>query len=79
MSIEKINYYAQTYPRKIDRCDLVGEILKFPNSLALYGPNWDTYPQFEKYHKGTLTLEKDLIDVYKKTKINNKNHIFILF
>jgi hypothetical protein len=74
LSSEKINYYAQTYPRKIDRCDLVGEIIQFTNSLALYGPNWDTYPSFRKYHKGILTREKDLINVYKKTKINIANN-----
>lgn len=71
---DKINYYAQTYPRKIDRIDLVSELLEFTNSIGLYGPNWDTYPNFKKYYKSVLNDEMSLINIYRGTKINLANN-----
>jgi hypothetical protein len=74
LSEEKLNYYAQTYPRKIDRINLVNELLEFTTSIGLYGPNWDTYPILKKYHKGVITDRMNLMRVYQGTKINLANN-----
>lgn len=71
---EMIKYYSQTYPRRIDRELLVSELIELSNSIALFGPNWDSYPLFKKFHKGTIYKHKKLIDVYMKTKINIGNN-----
>lgn len=71
---EMIKYYSQTYPRRIDRELLVSQLMRLTNSIALFGPNWNTYPLFKKYHKGTIDVHPKLIDVYMRTKINIANN-----
>ena len=72
--LEKIKYYSQTYPRRIDRQTLILEIINFTKSLALFGPNWNTYKDFAKYHKGTINNHKKLIETYMSSKINLTNN-----
>ena len=71
---EMIKYYSQTFPRRMDRELLVSQLMVLTNSIALFGPNWNSYPQFKKYHKGTIEVHQKLIDVYMKTKINIGNN-----
>jgi len=69
-----INYYAQTYPRLLDRVTLINEILQVSNSLELYGPGWNTHPSFNKYHKGIINDQNKLLDIYLRSRINLANN-----
>ena len=71
---ERRKYYSQTYPRRIDRESLILEILEFTESIALFGPNWNTYKKFKRYHKGIIDEHKKLINIYTKSKINLTNN-----
>ena len=43
-------------------------------SLELYGPGWDKHEQFKPHHKGILHDQRDLLAVYRRTRINLANN-----
>lgn len=69
-----INYLAQTYPRLLDRQELVSKILQISGSLELYGPGWNTHHEFRNYHKGFIESQTALLDVYRRSYINLANN-----
>jgi hypothetical protein len=71
---QAISYFAQTYPRQLDRIALVQRALNVSKSVELYGPGWDTHEQFKPYHKGVLQAQGELLTVYQRSRINLANN-----
>jgi hypothetical protein len=69
-----LNYFCQTYPRLIDRKFFIQNILEVSKSLELYGPGWESHPEFAPYHKGFVENESDLLNVYCNSRINLANN-----
>ncbi len=69
-----INYLAQTYPRLLDRRELVNKILQISGSLELYGLGWNAHHEFRNYHKGFIESQAGLLDVYRRSCINLANN-----
>jgi len=79
--IQKINpidsalsYFSQTYPRIMDREDLVKMAAHVSPSLEIYGPGMDLYEFSKPYYEGLLTEIDDLLGVYQNSKINLSNN-----
>lgn len=70
---QTLNFFARDYPRLLDRIELIHLALKVSNSLELYGPGFGEHMELKKFHKGSLYLLSDLLDVYQKTRINLAN------
>lgn len=69
-----INYFAQSYPRMLDRVALINEILQVSTSMELYGQGWAAHPSFYPYHKGVIDDQAGLLDVYRRSRINLANN-----
>tara|TARA_Y100001960_G_C14721233_1_gene852497 strand:+ start:179 stop:1597 length:1419 start_codon:yes stop_codon:yes gene_type:complete len=71
-----LNYFAQSYPRILDRMMLVEMATKISSNLQIYGPGWDGHEFGHPYFKGVLETEDELLSVYLRSKINlsNNNH-----
>lgn len=70
-----INYFSQSYPRLLDRVDLLELALRVSSSLEIYGPdNWLSFPEFTRYYKGNILDANGILDVYLKSKINLSNN-----
>lgn len=69
-----INYFAQTYPRLLDRVSLLNKILPISQSIELYGPGWDAHPAYQPFHKGIIEDQERLLDVYIRSRINLANN-----
>lgn len=69
-----INYFAQSYPRMLDRVVLINDVLQVSKSLELYGPGWASHLEFQQYHKGTIENQAGLLDVYRRSRINLANN-----
>ncbi|TCS64729.1 glycosyltransferase family protein [Varunaivibrio sulfuroxidans] len=69
-----ISYFSQSYPRLMDRVALVKLAERVSSSLELYGPGLELHEFARPYHKGVLTTQKDLLDVYARSKINLSNN-----
>ena len=79
--IERINpidsalsHFSQTYPRIMDREELVQMAARVSRSLEVYGPGMDLYEFSKPYYKGLLTEIDDLLTVYHNSKINLSNN-----
>ena len=69
-----INYLAHTYPRFLDRKTLIDEVLKFTDSIGLYGSGWDEYEEYKPYFNGFIDDKNQLLDIYHNSKINLANN-----
>jgi len=69
-----INYFAQTYPRMLDRVLLINQVLSISESVELYGPGWDAHAAFQPFHKGIVDDQSRLLDIYRRSKINLANN-----
>lgn len=71
---KSINYFAREYPRLLDREALVKGILRVSDSLELHGPGWNLHPEFTPYARGVIDSQDDLLDVYRRSRINLANN-----
>jgi len=70
-----VKYFSQSYPRLLDRVDLLELALSVSSSLEIYGPDsWLTFPEFTSYYKGNILNTNELLDVYLRSKINLSNN-----
>jgi hypothetical protein len=69
-----LSYFARDYPRMLDRMALIDNVLQISDSLELYGPGWDTHPNFRKYAKGIIDAQDKLLNVYCHSRINLANN-----
>lgn len=69
-----ISFYTREYPRLLDRVVLVDQVLAISQSLELYGPGWDRHDKYKKYFKGIISKLGDLLEVYRKSRINLANN-----
>lgn len=69
-----ISYFTREYPRLLDRLALVESVLDISQSLELYGPGWQTHPQFRPYAKGVIDGLEQLLEVYCRSRINLANN-----
>lgn len=69
-----INYFAQTYPRLLDRVAMMNQVLAISKSVELYGPGWDAHPTYQAFHKGIIDDQTRLLDVYRRSRINLANN-----
>lgn len=69
-----IDYYARDYPRMLDRRILVQSALLVSKSLELYGDGWPSHVEFQPYFKGFITSQRELLDVYRRTRLNLMNN-----
>lgn len=69
-----ISYYAQSYPRVMDRKRLVELATKSSNTLAICGPGMDRWDWAKPFFKGIITDEDSLARFYRACKINLSNN-----
>ena len=69
-----ISYFSNSYPRLLDRQKLINDVIDISRSLQLYGKGWDTHARFSPYFYGSLVNHEELLDLYRKTKINLANN-----
>ncbi|HTV28370.1 MAG TPA: glycosyltransferase [Xanthobacteraceae bacterium] len=69
-----INWFARDYPRLLDRHLLLQNLLTVSDDLELYGPGWDKHEEFRPYHKGTIVLQSELLQVYRRSRLNLANN-----
>lgn len=69
-----LNYFAQSYPRILDRRMLVEKASAISESLEIYGPGWEGHEFGHPYFKGVLETEGELLDIYRRTRINLSNN-----
>jgi len=67
---DRLNFYVQTYPRKIDREVLAKAAIRASKKISLYGPNWSSYSDFKKFDKGFIDSQEKLLSVYQNSNIN---------
>ena len=68
-----INYFAQSYPRIMDRVALVAAAEKVSRSLELYGPGLDSHTFAHPYFKGVIEDQDCLLKMYLRSRINLHN------
>ena len=69
-----IDYFAQRYPRLLDRVALVNMALSISKRVHLYGIGWDQHVKYKPYHKPLLNDQSSLLNVYRKSCINLCNN-----
>jgi hypothetical protein len=67
-------YFAQSYPRIMDRIALVEAASKVSDLLELYGPGLEHHDFARPYLKGVLKTQDDLLEIYCRSKINLSNN-----
>jgi hypothetical protein len=75
--INHLNYYVQTYPRKLDRLILANSMIKSnAKSIGFFGKNWDQYPDFKKYSYGHIDNLSEILTIFRNSDVNvhNNNH-----
>ena len=70
-----MDFACRELPRFIDRYVMIYRSKNVTENLAIYGQNWDLYPEFQPYHKGLISQNKANL-VFQNSKINlhNNNH-----
>lgn len=69
-----ISYFAQSYPRIVERKALVEAAARVSSSLVLYGPGLSAHAFAKPYFKGVLETREQLLSVYCRSKINLSNN-----
>jgi hypothetical protein len=69
-----IAYFSNTYPRLLDRVRLVDTIIDITRSIELYGKGWDAHSKYSPYYCGSIDDHEELLNLYRKTKINLTNN-----
>ncbi|MDZ4254067.1 MAG: glycosyltransferase [Sulfuritalea sp.] len=69
-----IGYFAQSYPRILDREALVKLASAVSPSLAIYGPGMNLHDFAAPYFKGVIDTQRELLDVYSRSRINLSNN-----
>ena len=69
-----INYFAREYPRLLDRRLLVQNALMISKNVQLYGDGWQNHDEFRPYNKGFIVAQRDLLDVYARSRLNLMNN-----
>ena len=70
-----VDFYCRELPRFMDRYLLVNLALSVSQSVALYGANWDHYPNLCNYHRGIVSeLESHKIFRSCRRNLQNNNH-----
>ncbi len=69
-----IDYYTQSYPRVMDRKLLVYLASRTSGSLSLYGNGLDRYSFAAPYYKGVIDCLDQLLQIYRRSKINLHNN-----
>jgi len=69
-----ISYFAQSYPRVMDRVALVEAAARVSKSLELYGPGLSSHEFTHPYLKGVIEDQDELLTIYCRSKINLNNN-----
>jgi hypothetical protein len=69
-----ISYFAQSYPRIMERKALIEAASKVSSSLELYGPGLSAHAFTKPYFKGVIETREELLKVYCRSKINLSNN-----
>ena len=69
-----ISYFCQSYPRIMDRRELVDLASRVSNSIELYGPGLSAHEFTRKFYKGVLNTQDGLLNVYCRSKVNLSNN-----
>ena len=69
-----IGYFAREHPRLLDRKMLVTAALKVSRSIELYGDGWKLHPEFSPFHRGMISVQRELLEVYRTSRINLMNN-----
>jgi len=69
-----VRFYSQIYPRYLDREKLfnLGESISY--NFKVYGKNWDKYEKYKPNSGGHIDSKSNLLNVYRKSKINLVNN-----
>lgn len=70
----QISYFVREHPRLIDRVSFLNKVIHMSTSLELYGPGWTSHPEFKPYAKGTINTQDDLLEVYRRSRLNLANN-----
>jgi hypothetical protein len=68
-------YFAQSYPRIMDRTLLVQLASRVTNSLELYDPGFFAHDFTWPYYRGVIENIDELLGVYCRSKISLNNNI----
>lgn len=68
------SYFAQSYPRIMDRRLLVQLASRVTNSLELYGNGLIAHDFTRPYYKGVIEKLDELLAIYSRSKINLNNN-----
>jgi hypothetical protein len=69
-----IDFLSREYPRLLDRQTLLSKALSISTSLAFFGPGGETHSWLRPYYRGVLTAPEQLLDVYRRTRLNLANN-----
>ena len=69
-----LNYFVREYPRLLDRETLINSALQVSGSLELFGLGWNLHPEFRHHARGIIDTQEELLDVYRRSRINLANN-----
>lgn len=69
-----ISYFSQSYPRILDREALVKAASRVSPSLEIFGPGMKLHDFAAPYFKGVIDTQRELLEVYSRSRINLSNN-----
>ena len=71
---QMLPFFTTEYARFLDRIELARLLSKHSFNFGIFGKEWIDYPEFQTFVGDHISKEKDLFEIYKKTKINLYNN-----
>ncbi len=69
-----LRFFSTEYSRFLDRIELARLLSKHSFNFGLFGKDWSYYKEFEAFAENFISNEKQLFEIYKKSKINLYNN-----